>query len=151
MKFYKILCISLLCLAIAFCAACSGKDDDASSSATSSVNNKYSYAVGDFNNTETTKISDFLNEERGAVYKDDSTGEDGFKLHYTPKYTVRKDGVRYTVVIVTMDVINFETGNVLYVSEVGAYAINDEHTEIYQAALPINGKIEVDFSTNLKK
>ncbi len=153
MRICKAICAVLLCAAMMLTfAACAKKDDAASSSAaTSSVSNVYNYAVGSFNNTETAEISDFLAEERGAVYKDESTGEAGFKLHYTPKYTVRKEGVRYTVVIVTMDVINFETGNIAYVSEVGAFAINDEHTEIYHAELPANGKIKIYFDENLKK
>ncbi len=142
----------LLCAAIIIGINVFGGDEDLSSSVgVTSVSNVYKYAVGDFNNTEKAQISEFLTEERGAVYKDDSTGEAGFKLHYTPKYTVRREGVRYTLVLVTMDVLNFETGNIAYVSEAGYYAINDEHTEIYRADFPYNGEIEIDFSENLKK
>ncbi len=153
MKVIKIIGIAALCLAIIMSfAACAKKgDSNPSSAVTSSESNAYSYAIANYGIAEATKISDFMTEELGPVYKDDSTGEDGFKLHYTPKYTIRKDGKRYTLVLVTMDVLNFETGNIAYVSEVGYYAINDDKTEVYNAGFPINGKIEVDISKNLKK
>lgn len=153
MKIFKIAAAVMLCLALLLSISCCAKkvDEPSASSQTVSRGTVCKYSTKKFDDVESAEISDFLKKECGERYIAEGTGDEGFELHYTPKYTVSKDGIEYTIVIITMDVPNFETGEIAYVSNPGSYAINDEHTEIYRAEIPNNGMVEIDFSANLKK
>ncbi len=150
MKVCKIFGVMAICILLALTLSSCAKNDGNNSSQTSSVISKYSYAENEFNDEDKLAISEFFINRYGSEYTDTGT-EYNFPIHYTPMATVEYNGVSYYLVKVEMNVLDMSTGEVGDTILVDAYAISMDYTELYEADVPSNGKVEIDFSKNFIK